>query len=125
MTRPPPKTEVGGFAALYFKRGPFSCSGLGPVPAQTPGSGHRPVSALNPAQARHRPVTEPVTVLTRDVKFEPSPRVTRRAGRRARAGLLPGLNASCWAHAGLSRSSLMLKGYTAGLNARHRGECRD
>ena len=45
-----------------------------------------------------------------------SPRVTRRAGRWARAGFLLGLNASCWAHARLSRSSLMLKGYTAMLN---------
>ena len=43
---------------------PAPGSGLGPILAQTSGSGHSPVSALNPAQPCQRPVTEPVTVLT-------------------------------------------------------------
>ena len=33
------------------------------------------------------------------------------------AGLLHGLNAICWTHAGLRMNSLMLRGYTAGLGA--------
>ena len=63
-----------------------------------------------------------------------NPGPPRRAGRRARAGLLPGLNVSSWAHTGnsrsgmspefiLSRSSLMLKGYTPGLDAGPRDKC--
>ena len=51
-----------------------------------------------------------------DVKFEPTgPALGPKSGP---AGLLHGLNASCWAHAGLRMNSLMLKGYTTGLYAR-------
>ena len=56
-----------------------------------------------------------------DVKFEPgSPALGPKSGQ---AELLPGLNASCWAHTGINSSSLMLKRYTAGLDAEHRDEC--
>ena len=45
-----------------------------------------------------------------DVKFESGgPALGPKSGP---AGLLVGLNASCWVHAGLIRSSLMLNGYT-------------
>ena len=58
-----------------------------------------------------------------DVNFEPGgPALGPKSGP---TGLLPGLNASCWAEAGLSRSSLMLKQDTAGLDASPRDECWD
>ena len=54
------------------------------------------------------------TVGSSDVKFEY--RGQALGPKSGPVGLLPGLNASCWAHAGLSRGSLMLKGYTAELD---------
>ena len=56
-----------------------------------------------------------------DVKFEP--RGPALVPKSDPTGLLPGLNASCWAHAGINSSSPMLKGYTVGLDAGYRNEC--
>ena len=57
----------------------------------------------------------PATVLSGDVKFESTgPALGPKSGQE---GLLMGLNASCCAYAGLRINSLMLKGYTAGLDA--------
>ena len=63
----------------------------------------------------------PPLVGSSDVKFEP--RGPALGPKSDPTGLLPGLNASCLAHAGINSSSLMLKGYTAGLDAGHRNEC--
>ena len=49
------------------------------------------------------------------VKFEPGgPALDSKSDPE---GPLPGMNASCWGHARLNSSSLMLNGYTAGLDA--------
>ena len=51
----------------------------------------------------------------RDVKFEPTGHAL--GPKSGPAGLLCGLTASCWGHAGLRMNCLMLKGYTTGLDA--------
>ena len=51
----------------------------------------------------------------RDVKFEPT--VLALGPKSGSAGLLHGLKASYWAHAGLRMNNLMLKGYTVGFDA--------
>ena len=51
----------------------------------------------------------------KNVKFEPmGPALGPKS---VSAGLLHGLNARCWAHAGLRMNGLMLRGYTARLDA--------
>ena len=58
-------------------------------------------------------------VCIRDVKFQATgPSLGPKSGP---AGLLHGLNATCWAHAWFKMNSLMLKLYTAGLDAGNAG----
>ena len=56
----------------------------------------------------------PWRVVIRDVMFEPTgPALGPKPGM---VGLLHDLNESYWAHTGLRKNSLVLKGYTAKLN---------
>ena len=58
---------------------------------------------------------------TRCVKFEPTgPALGPKSGP---AGLLHGLNATCWAHPGLKMNNPMLREYTAGPDAGLQHDC--